>query len=143
MIESKNNSLNTNFNPLLVKEKFKYSFDNSTGILYKEYFGIISLKEIYSSWDYAINNNIIPAETIGFILEYQKATFDFEIKLYSKIADYYRDHIEIFQGRKIAIISENPKDVAVMMLIKTKDKEYTSKPFSTLKAAKEWILLNN
>ncbi len=142
MTESGNNSLNTNLNPLLVKEKFKYSFENSTGILYKDYFGLISLEEIYASWDYAIINKIIPNETVGFILDYRKATFDFEIKLYSKIADYYQNHVEIFQGRKIGIISENPRDVAVLMLFKSKDNGYTTKPFFSFEAAEEWILSN-
>ncbi len=143
MSESENTLLNAHLNPLLIKEKFKFSFNNSTGILYKEYFGLISPEEIFSSWDYAIINNIIPAETIGFILDYRKATFNFEIRLYGKIADYYQNQIEVFQGRKIGILSENPRDVALLMLFKSKDNGYTTRPFNTEEAAKEWILLNH
>ena len=62
-----------------MEEKFKYNFDESTGILYKSYFGEITLEDIYSSWDYAINENLIPKTTKGFILDYREASFKIKI----------------------------------------------------------------
>ena len=142
MTLSKNEFVRNNFNLLLLKDKFKYSFDPSTRILYKDYFGTVSLEEIYHSWDFAITNNVIPNDTIGFILDYRKATFDFEIKLYGKIAEYYENHLQIFGGKKIGIISENPRDVAVLMLFKSKENGYLTKPFFTLEGAIEWVTSN-
>lgn len=123
-----------------MKEKFKYSFDESTGILYKYYYGAITLKDIYSSWDYAISNNLIPKETQGFILDYKEATFDIKIKEYAKIAEYYKEHLDIFRNQKIAIITQTPKDVVIPLLVESKDYGYSSKPFYTVEAAIRWIL---
>ena len=58
------------------------------------------------------------------------------------IADYYKNHLDIFNKRKIAIISENPKDIVIPYLVQTKDKGYISHPFSTIEGAVEWVLLD-
>jgi len=123
-----------------MKKKFAYQFDGSTNILYKHYFGMITLEDIYSSWDYAINNNIIPAGTRSFILDYRDASFDINVKEYHKIADYYADHLEVFKNSKIAIITQTPKDVVIPALVETKDKGYVSKPFYSIEAATDWVL---
>lgn len=123
-----------------MEKKFAYSYDNTSGILYKHYFGLISLEDIYSSWNYAIQNNIIPKGTRSFILDYQLASFDIKIKEYSGIAKYYKDHLEIFGGSKIAIITQTPKDVVIPTLVETHDEGYRSRPFYSLEAAIDWVL---
>ena len=123
-----------------MKEKYKYVYDNSTNILYKYYYGSITLEDIFSSWDYAISNNLIPENTRGFILDYRNANFEFNLKEYTKIADYYKNHIEVFGNHKIAIITQNPKDVVVPALVESKDDGYFSKPFYTHEAAIRWVL---
>jgi len=121
-------------------DKYKYNFDHSTGILYKFYYGPITLEEIYSSWDYAIANNLIPQNTKGFILDYREAYFDIDLFEYPKIADYYRRHINIFKNQKIAIVTGSVKDIAIPSLVSTKDDGYQSKVLVTLESAIEWIL---
>lgn len=123
-----------------MEKKFAYSYDNTSGILYKHYFGLISLEDIYSSWDYAIQNHIIPKGTRSFILDYQLASFDIKIKEYSGIAKYYKDHLKIFGGSKIAIITQTPKDVVIPTLVETHDEGYWSRPFYSLGAAIDWVL---
>jgi hypothetical protein len=123
-----------------MEKKFAYSYDKTLGILYKHYFGLISLEDIYSSWDYAIQNNIIPKGTRSFILDYQLASFDIKIKEYSGIAKYYKDHLEIFSGSKIAVITQTPKDVVIPTLVETHDEGYRSRPFYSLGAAIDWVL---
>ena len=56
------------------------------------------------------------------------------------ISDYYKNHLDIFYKRKIAIITENPKDIVVPYLVQKKDEGYLSNPFSTIEGAVEWIL---
>ena len=79
-----------------MEEKYKYGFDDSLGILFKYYYGTITIEDIYSSWDSAINQNLIPKEIRGFILDYKKATFDIDVREYHKIAEYYKKHLYIF-----------------------------------------------
>lgn len=121
-------------------KNFAFQFDDSTGILYKHYFGSIKFEDIFSSWDYAIENNIIPDGTKSFILDYREATFDINIKETDKIAKYYFEHLSVFRNCKIAIITQNPKDVVIPALVETKDHGYKSKPFYTVEAAIDWVL---
>ncbi len=123
-----------------MEDKFKYRFDKSTGIFYKSYFGEITLEDIYSSWDYAIKENLIPKQTKGFILDYKDASFKIKVREYYKIAEYYKKHLEVFGGYKIAIITQSPQDVVIPTLVETKDEGYFSKPFYTLEAAILWVL---
>lgn len=123
-----------------MNKKFKYKFDDSLGILYKYYYGLISIQDIESSWEYAIDNNLIPKETKGFILDYRNSNFDIKINEYTAIPNFYKKNLDIFGGRRIAILTEEPKDIVIPILIKTKDKGYLSKPFSTLESAIAWIL---
>jgi hypothetical protein len=123
-----------------MEEQSKYVFDKITGILYKYYSGPITLEDISASWDYAIANNIIPPETKGFILDYRKASIQIEIAESYKIADYYRQHLEVFGNKKIAIIIQDHKDFAIPTLVASRDDGYSSYPFSTLEAAINWVL---
>ena len=123
-----------------MEEKFKYVFDRSTGILYKYYYGSITFDDIFSSWDYAIENNLIPEETKGFIMDYRNATMENLLKEYWRISDYYKNHLDIFGNKRIAVVTQRPKDVVVPDLVETKDEGYSSRPFFTTDAALRWIL---
>lgn len=120
--------------------KFEYEFDSKTNILHKTYYGSISMEEIESSWKYAFNNGLIPKDVKGFILDYRNANFDINIEKHIEISDFYKKFIEIFGGLKIAIITENPKDIVIPVMVNTKDEGYSSRPFSTVEAAIVWIL---
>jgi len=123
-----------------MEEKFKYSFDESTRILYNYYYGQITIDDIYSSWEYVISKHLIPEKTKGFIVDYRKATFNVKVREYSKISDYYKNHLDVFRNYKIAMITQNPKDIIVPLLVESKDEGYFTKTFFTEEAAVEWIL---
>ena len=123
-----------------MEDKFIYHFDSELGILFKYYYGSITISDISTSWEYAFKNNLIPKETKGFILDYRNATFDIEIDQYVEIPNFYKKHLDIFGNQRIAIITENAKDIVVPILVEAKDEGYSSKPFSTLEAAISWVL---
>ncbi len=132
-----------NFNSALqIGEKFKYIFDDNTGIMYKQYIGKITLQDIFSSWDHAINNHLIPKEVKGFILDYQNAEIMINVKNYGQIPDYYKKHLDIFRNQKIAVVVVNAKDIVIPALVKKKDKDYISHPFTTIEGAIDWILFD-
>ena len=118
---------------------YAFYFDPETCIMYKFYYGAIRLDDIITSWDDAINRNIIPNETIGFILEYRKASLLIPVSHYKLIPAYYQKHPEIFFGKRIAILTTDPKDIVIPILVETEDQGYKSKPFSTEEAAIKWI----
>lgn len=51
--------------------KYKYHFNSTFGILYKTYYGLISIEDIESSWEDAFKNEVIPKENKGFVLDYR------------------------------------------------------------------------
>jgi len=120
--------------------RFTYEFDEQTGILFKNYFGPVSLKSLTSSWDDAISKQLIPANTKGFILDYRKGSLQIGLNEFTAIPEYYKSHPEIFENKKIAIIVDKPREIVVPMLVREQDSGYESKPFATVEAAKQWIL---
>ncbi len=123
-------------------KNYAYYFDPETCIMYKFYYGDIRLDDIITSWDYAIESKIIPQETIGFVLEYRKAHLRIPVSHYKLIPAYYQKHPEIFNGKRVAILTTNPKDIVIPLLVETEDQGYQSKPFSTEEAAIKWIKRN-
>lgn len=123
----------------VMENVFKYLFNEDSKIFYKYYIGNISFEDIQNSWNHIISNQLMPTESIGIIIDYRDATLQMEPKEHSKITKLYRDNIETFRGKKIAIITEDPKDIVIPMLVRIKDDGYSSKPFSTEKAAVSWI----
>nr|WP_321486758.1 hypothetical protein [uncultured Draconibacterium sp.] len=118
-------------------EKFEYEYKNC--IVFKTYFGLISVNDVKESWLDAIEKDIFPADTIGFVLDYRAAHFDIEMGNYIEIATFLRQHLDIFGNKRIAIITENPDDIVYPMLIGFLDQGYESRPFSTMEAAIQWV----
>ena len=125
---------------LIEVEKFQYIFDPKTNIMFKPYYGAISVFDIQNSWDFAISHNLIPKHTGGFILDYRSAIFDIDIDEYEKIANYYKRNLDVFRNKKIAILINDSKDSVIPFLVQTKDDGYRSQPFSTVEGAMDWIL---
>lgn len=123
-----------------MNKKFNYKFDLSNGILYKYYYGEIHIQDISASWEYAFENNLLLENPKGYILDYRGATFAFKIKDHVQIANFYRENLKYFGNKRIAIITDNPKDIVIPSLVELKDDGYSSKPFSTLDAAIAWVL---
>ncbi|MCW3785374.1 hypothetical protein [Plebeiibacterium sediminum] len=123
-----------------MNHKFKYIFDSKSRVLTKHYFGPITINDIESSWEYAFQNALIPKETIGFIVDYRNASLHIRIDEYTAISNFYKKHLEVFGDCKIGVLTEVPRDVVIPMLVQSEDEGYSSKPFSTLESAIEWVL---
>lgn len=123
-----------------MNKKYRYEYDRDLGILFKYYYGLISIEDIESSWIYAFENNLIPKEVKGFVLDYRKSNFNIKIEEHVKIAEFYKKHLDVFGGFKIAIVTEDANDVVIPILVEEKDEGYISKPFSLFDAAVNWVL---
>lgn len=119
--------------------KFLYSYDEELKVLYKYYYGTISLADIRESWEYAFQQGVIPPGTKAFILDYREATFDLHIRDTHGIAAFYRKNIQYFQDARIAIITERPDQVVIPTLVEQLDDGYSSRPFYTMEAALAWV----
>lgn len=121
-------------------KKFKYHFDDSLCILFKYYHGLIDFEDITTSWEYAFENDLIPKDVKGFVLDYRDSHFNIKAKEFLAISNFYKKHLDIFGNLKIAIITEDPNDIVIPMLLKTEDEGYSSRPFSTMESAIYWVL---
>ena len=124
----------------MINEKVTIQFSPSLGIFFKHYYGIISLEDIRSSWEQIFYTDLIPSETKGFVVDYRNAVMNIPPGQHARIAEYYKEHLEVFNNRKIAVLTENPQNVVISILVESKDEGYQSKPFSTMEAAVRWVL---
>ncbi|MDP2302070.1 MAG: hypothetical protein Q8N03_06575 [Ignavibacteria bacterium] len=121
-------------------KKNEYIFDEVTAIMYKNYFGEITLEDISSSWDYVFEHNLIPKGTKRFILNYKQASFNIRISEYPGIAEYYRNHLDVFEGCRIGIVTNVNKDYVIPVMVEKLDEGYGSRPFGDLEDAVEWVV---
>lgn len=119
-------------------EKFEYDYIDC--IVFKSYFGDITIDDIKKSWIDAFTKNLFPADAIGFVLDYRAAHFDIDLRRYMEIPEFYQHHLDVFGNKRIATITENPNDIVFPVLIQLQDKGYESRPFSTENAAFQWVL---
>ena len=121
-------------------KKYSYIFDNTSGILYKNYFGDITIEDIIDSWEEAFRQHQIPKNIKRFILDYREASIRVKSTKHTDISDFYKQHPEFFKDARIAVVTDDPKDTVVTILVHEKDEGYSSLPFSTIEAAREWVL---
>lgn len=116
-----------------------FKYDPELSVMYKIHSGLITIETIKNSWEWAFANKIIPENTKFFLLDYREAIIDFSARKHEDISKYYRSKPEYFAGKKFAIISNNPHNVAISTLVRRSDDGYESRPFSTIEAAIKWL----
>jgi len=119
---------------------FEFGFDNSRMIFYKYYSGDISYNDFELSWLYIINNQIIPNETRGILLDYRQAMIKSPIDEAFRISSFFSGNIQIFRDKKIAFVTATPEQIVLPVLVREYDSNYQSRPFSTIEAAENWII---
>ncbi len=120
-------------------EVSKVKYDYKDGIVFKQYFGLITVKDITETWLTAMKQNLFPDNSFGFILDYRNARFDIEPGRHVEISEFYQQHPNLFFGKRVAIITVRPEDVVYPLLIQGYDNGYESMPFSTVDAAIRWV----
>ena len=102
------------------------------------------IKHSFNALNYKFNLDLyscfISPYPKSFVLDYREATFNFKVTESTKIAEYYRTHLDVFGNCKIAVVTQKPKDVVVPAIVETHDDGYLSKPFYTKEAAINWVL---
>ena len=116
-------------------------FREDSKIFYKKYFGDVTLDLLKNSWLEMVKNNQIPVCLRGAIIDYTNAHLNVEISGADAIVKFYNEHLPILMTVKVAIVVGSPHDVVIPILISQKLKGKFSKPFSSIDAAEEWILM--
>jgi hypothetical protein len=123
-----------------IARNINFNFEFQTGILTKRHIGEITILDIIDSWEWAFKTELIPDGTKRFLLDYREAIVHETLKSSESIVKFYHNNIDQFRDSKFAIVSENPKNVALSMLVQKQDSNYQSRPFSTIEKAIDWLI---
>lgn len=122
-----------------MQNKVQFEFDADTKIFYKSIKGVITLDDIKNSWREVVKKELMPDSIVGFILDYRKAHFDMNSHDFDNVAKYYSTNKAFFKGKQIAVITNDPKDIVLPMLLEKMHNCFEIHPFSTMEAAVEWL----
>lgn len=124
-----------------MNERYTYEYNAESRILHKEHFGHFSIEALIDSWDYAIKENLIPAEVQSFLLDYTDAVLGLNKGDENIMVAYFNAHPELFKGKKIAVVVNTPENIIHPILAQAKPKNYILTIFSTTLAANNWLML--
>ena len=118
-----------------------FEFNRETGILTKVGRGKLNLTEMILAWDKAFKDYFYPPKKIrGIILDYRDADFNFEVGSQQSVVDFYKKNKEILSHYKIAVITTNPKNSTLPLLVTAKLNGFQYQLFSTMEAATGWVM---
>jgi len=115
----------------------RYTGDNK--ILVREARGRVTFSEIYNSWQDMITSGVLNASLIGIINDFRELELDASINDVNKILKLIDDNYDIFKNIKIAVVVDSYKNIVFPMIVEKISKRVAIKPFSTLKAAEDWV----
>lgn len=118
----------------------KYQYNDITHILTKDHFGVFSYDNIVETWDYAIDNSLIPCSTKGFFIDFSEATLDLRVGQEKKLINYFDTKPDFFKDKKIAVIVNTPQEIIFPLMVENSSKTFILKAFSTRSAAENWLL---
>ena len=123
-----------------MSNSIKFNYNSNNKIFYKYYYGDIYIEDIVNSWNDIINNNKLPNDFKGIIVELKNGNIKMTIEELIGVSQYYKKNIDVFGNKKIGYITNNPTQTVYSMLVEQKDKDYQTKTFSHLGAAEHWVL---
>ncbi len=119
-------------------QSVKYIDDNK--ILVRSIRGKADFEEIFDSWKDLINEDYFAPPVIGMINDYCGAELKVDISDMKKIKVLLEDYPDIFKSVKIAVVVDSFKNIVYPMIVEKVSEQANVRPFSTVKAARDWIL---
>lgn len=95
---------------------------------------------IIDTWNYILEHNMITPTTKGVISDYRNCDIDCTVEeISNNIQNFHKENPEILSKVKLAHIIDTP-DIVYSMLFDIEHPRDKSRSFSTLCAAKQWML---
>ena len=111
---------------------------NDINILIRTFKGPGTMDDIISSWEYVINNGLITKNHKGVISDFRDTNTQIELADCEKLSNFFKENIDVFKDLKMAQIIDSPL-IAFPILFEKYYPDFKSRPFSTMKAATNWI----
>jgi hypothetical protein len=109
-------------------------------ILIRNFIGKVSLKDIIDSWEYLHVNNLIDNKVKGVINNLSGCELIMDMENFKTLIDYLKKQ-DYIKEIKLAVITDTPKTMIFPFLGEEQERELKIKPFSTMEAAVNWILM--
>ena len=121
-------------------DKVEYSYDVSNGveIIIRKFYGEIIANDIIESFSYLVDNNLFKDNCIGVISDFCNATIDMKTKDLKEVVNYIKQNRKL-NNLKFATVVDTP-DKSIFPFLAQSELDVQVRPFSTLEAAKKWIL---
>lgn len=108
-------------------------------ILCRKFSENASIKDVISSFEEIMNNQMLSDNTIGIITDLRGVKFDINPSVFKRVSKFLKLHPELYDYR-LAAITETPKQVVMVILANNVSSKLNTKPFSTFDAALAWIV---
>lgn len=119
-----------------MSDNTKYAYEGL--ILIRKFYGDVTIKELLSSFNYMINNNMIAKNQKGIISDFSEASFLVEQKDLLLLKDLFIKHNDILGDLRFAQIIITPQIVQTI-LFEEDNPDVKTRSFSTMQAARNWI----
>lgn len=110
-------------------------------ILIRRFIGKVGIKDIINSWEYLNKNKLINDKIKGVINVLSGCELIFNMENFNDLLNYLKKH-DYIKKIKLAVISDSPKTIIFPFIGEEQERELKIKPFSTMKAAVNWILMD-
>ena len=110
-------------------------------ITIRTFSGTVNSKEIIDSWKSIIENNVNNKNLIGIINDLTNCELQINLDSFKNILDFMNKQ-DFLKKLKIAVISESPNQIIFPFIAQKNEKDLNIKPFSTMDAATNWIIIN-
>ncbi len=110
-------------------------------ILIRNFVGKVVANDIIESWKYLYKHQLINHSTKGLINNLQGCELMMDLESFTLLLNYMKS-MKYIKNIKIAVIADNPKTIIFPILGHEQERELNIKPFSTMDAAVNWVLLD-
>ena len=110
-------------------------------ITIRTFSGTVNSKEIIDSWKSIIENNVNNKNLIGIINDLTNCELQINLDSFKNILDFMNKQ-DFLKKLKIAVIRESPNQIIFPFIAQKNEKDLNIKPFSTMNAATNWIIIN-
>jgi len=108
-------------------------------ILCRKFTENASLKDVISSFEEIMTNQMLSKNTIGIISDLRGVKFDINPSVFKRVSAFLKSHPELY-SYKLAAITDTPKQVVMVIIANNVNSKLNAKPFSTSEAAMAWMM---
>lgn len=117
-----------------------FGLDKKGKILSLHFTGTITIQEIINHWKALIDQKLIGQQVKGFVIDCRNAGIAMEVNEIEELAAFQQNNLSVFKSKRFAYVTQSPEQILLPLLLREEDKQYETMPFSTLKAAIDWVM---